>query len=122
MKKVFMYLVISLITLTASLSHSLEFSPSLDLGIGLQHYEKENDDNEDFLYLGVKSYLFQQPGSLFAFRLVGAGLGVNTRGDAQVILSPVSVTLLSILTVAPDYGIGINDSPNYWGLSIGIGF
>ena len=123
MKALALCLIVSILTLFPTISHALEFSPSFDLGIGLQHVERSGGSSSDYLFGDIKTYLFQQPNKILGFKLLGLGLGINTHGDAQFILSPVSVTILSFLTVAPDYGIGLNNnSPNYWGLSIGIGF
>jgi hypothetical protein len=122
MRRLFLSCLIVVFTTLPLTSHSLEFSPSLELGLGLQHIEHSNGNSDNYGYAALKSYLFQEPGKILGCKVIGLGLGVNTHGDSQIILSPFSVTMFSILTVSPDYGLGIGNSPNYFGLSIGIGF
>jgi hypothetical protein len=122
MKKILLALMFACLLPLSPAQAEVTFHPSLDLGVGWQVYEHDDAEDENYFYGTIKSYLLRAPGSVLGFKLLGVGYGLNTNGDSQLILSPVRMSILNIVNISPDYGVGLGDAPNYWGISIGIGF
>lgn len=122
MKKILVILMLSVLMPLSSAQAEVTFQPSLDLGLGFQVYEGNDQNDETYFYGAIKSYMFRAPHSVLGFKLLGVGYGLNTEGDSQLILSPFRMSVFNIINISPDYGVGLGDAPDYWGLSIGLGF
>lgn len=99
-------------------SDELKFEPSYAIGVGYQTGPMLSEETKP--YIVAKTFLFRDM-QLDKANLLGLGLSLNTRGQAQVVLSPLSFYANNIY-VSPDIGFGIGKSPNKLGLSIAYGF
>lgn len=99
---------------------SIDFNPNFGLGLGWQ--QSVDDSKNDDLYVGAKVFLFETPTDTVGLNLIGIGLGINFDGYAQLLLSPVNLRLFNFLSIAPEYGVGLNNSDDKYGVSVSLGF
>lgn len=98
----------------------LIYRPNFGIGVGVHDNTGESEDRN--LYGVAKIYFLEVPGSGLSLNLLGAGASLDTSGEAQFVVSPLSLSILNFISIAPDYGFGLGDSHDKIGFSISLGF
>lgn len=121
MKKILLALfAFTALALTPTAKAEVITSPNFTLGVGL--HDSTGDEEDTNFYGVLRLHILEVPGSAISLGLIGAGLSLDTSGEAQVVVAPVSFSLAHIISITPEYGFGLGDSSDKIGVSVGFGF